>query len=95
MEGGSGLACCGGVIKDANGQLVRGFSRRIGITTIFAAELWGLREGLLLCRDLNLPSLVIELDAEFVVLAPKNPSYANNFISSILDDCRLLVSHMP
>ena len=49
----------------------------------------------MLCRDLNLPSLVIELDAESVVLALKNPSYANNFISPILDDCRLLVSHMP
>ena len=34
VEGGSGLACCGGVIRDANGQWVRGFSRRIGITTI-------------------------------------------------------------
>lgn len=95
VEGGSGLACCGRAIRDANGQWVRDFNRRIGVTTIFAAELWGLREGLLLCRDLNLSSLVIELDAESNVLTLKNPSYANNFISPILDDCRLLVSHMP
>lgn len=55
----------------------------------------GLEGGLLLCRDLNISSLVIELDAESVVLAFKNPSYANNFISPILDDCILLVFDMP
>ena len=38
---------------------------------------------------------MIELDAKSIVLALNNPSYANNFISPILDDCRLLVSHMP
>lgn len=45
VEGGSGLACCGGVVRDANGQWVRGFSRRISVTTIFATKLWGLRGG--------------------------------------------------
>ena len=93
-EGGSGLACCDGVIKDANGHWIKGFSRKIGATNSFAVELWGLREGLLLCRSLNIASLVIELDAESIVKALNNPSYANNVISPILDDCRLLVSLM-
>lgn len=55
VEGGSGIACYGGVIRDANGQWVRGFSRRISVTNTFAAELWGLREGLMLCRSLISP----------------------------------------
>ncbi|KAK9987636.1 hypothetical protein SO802_027875 [Lithocarpus litseifolius] len=95
VEGGNGLACCGGVIRDAVGQWVRGFSRRIGTTNAFAAELWGLREGLMLCRSLNLSALVIELDAESIVNVLNNPSYANSFISPILDDCKVLISHMP
>ena len=83
------------VSRDADGQWVRGFSRWIGVTNNFVAELWGLREGLMLCRSLNLSSLVIELDTKSIVNVLNNLSYANNFISRILDDCRLLISHMP
>ncbi|KAK9984973.1 hypothetical protein SO802_034498 [Lithocarpus litseifolius] len=38
-----GLAGCGGVVRNDNGQWVAGFSKRIGVTSSFAAELWGLR----------------------------------------------------
>ena len=41
-----GLAGCGGVVRSEDGQWVVGFSKRIGVTNSFAAELWGLREGL-------------------------------------------------
>ena len=49
-------AGCGGVVRDEHGNWVAGFTRHIGITDIFAAELWGLRDGLLLCRSLNISS---------------------------------------
>ncbi|XP_050258837.1 uncharacterized protein LOC126703808 [Quercus robur] len=65
------------------------------MTNNFAAELWGLREGLLLCSNLNITSLEIELDAKSIVDALGNPSYVNNVISPLLDDCRLLISHIP
>ncbi|XP_075663106.1 uncharacterized protein LOC142632618 [Castanea sativa] len=93
-EEGSGLACCGEVIRDANGHWISDFNKRIGTTNSFAVELLGLREGLLLCRRLNIAALVIELDAESIVNVLNNPSYANNSISPILDDCRVLVSLM-
>ena len=32
------------------------------ITSSFAAELWGLREGFLLCSNLNISSLLVELE---------------------------------
>lgn len=54
--------------------------------------MWGLREGLLLCCNLNISYLVIELDAKAIVEVLGNPSYVNNVISPILDDCKLLVS---
>ena len=90
------------VIRDDCGRWIKGFSKRIGITSSFVADLWGLREGhkaelwgllegLMLCCTLNISSLV-ELDAKAIMDVLSNSSYANNIISPILDDCKLLVS---
>ena len=54
--------------------------------------IWHLMEGLLLCCNLNISYLVIELDAKAIVEVLGNSSYVNNVISPMLDDCRLLVS---
>ena len=56
------------------------------------AELWGLRDGLILCCNLHLPSLIVELDAKATVDAFLNSNYENNVISPILDDCRQLMT---
>ena len=50
---GSSLGClersgCGGVVRDEHGHWVAGFARHVGTTNSLAAELWGLRDGLLL-----------------------------------------------
>ena len=45
--GNLGIAGCGGVVRDKHGRWVRGFTRHIGLTTSFVAELWGLRDGIL------------------------------------------------
>lgn len=74
-------------MRDEDGRWVAGFSRRIGVTTSFVAELWGLREGLILCSNLNIQSLIVELDAKAVVDVFLNPNYQNNAISPILDNC--------
>ena len=44
-----------------------GYARAIGHTTIVAAELWALRDGINLCIDLNLTNVIIELDTKLVV----------------------------
>lgn len=64
------------------------------MTSSFAAELWGLREGLILCCNLNITSFEIELGAKFTVDALGNPLYVNDIISPLLDDCRLLIFRM-
>lgn len=79
------------MVWDKNGKWLAGFSRRIGITTSFIAELWGLREGLILCCNLNISSLVAELDTKVVVDIFLNPNYHNTIVLPILDDCRQLV----
>ena len=64
----------------------------IGATNNFMAELWGLRDSLILCCNLHLPSLIVELYAKAIVDAFLNLNYENNVMSLILDDCRQLVT---
>ena len=51
-----------------------------------------MREGLILCCNLNIEALVVELDAQAVVEVLKNNEYANNIVSPLLDDCRHLAA---
>ena len=92
MDGASfgnlGLAGCGGVLLDEHGNWITGFSRSNGITSCFVVELWDLRDGLILCCNLNISSLVVELDAKVVVDIFHNAIYENNVVSPILDDCK-------
>ena len=83
---------CGGVVRDEHGNWVAGFTRHVGATNSFAAELWGLRDGLLLCSSLNIPCLIVEMDAKVIVDVIKNSAYVNQIISPILDDCRQLMT---
>ena len=90
-----GLAGGGGVVRDENGNWVIGFSRRLGKASSFLAELWALRDGLLLCQQLNSPKIIVELDAKSLVDAFNNPSYANTVISPLFEDCRQLLLQLP
>lgn len=69
-----------------------GFYRHIGTTTNTIAELWAVRDGLILARDKNISNIVLEVDAEVVVYllqqepVPLHPSF------NILCDCRSLLS---
>ena len=83
--GSMGLAGCGGVVRDSYGEWISRFSRHIGITNSFVVELWGLRDGLLLCSNLNIPFLIVELDAKSIVEIFCNTGYVNDVISPILD----------
>ncbi|KAL0007753.1 hypothetical protein SO802_009255 [Lithocarpus litseifolius] len=88
----SSMASYGVVVRDEEGIWIAGFTRRIGVTTSFEAELWGLRDGLMFCSNLNISSLVVELDAKAIVDVLLNANYVNNVISPFLDDCRLLMT---
>ena len=52
--GNSGMAGGGEVIQDGNENWVKGFTCSIGVTTSVKTELWALRDGLMLCVNLNL-----------------------------------------
>lgn len=90
-----GSAGGGGLIRDEDGKWVAGFARKIGKVDSFLAELWALRDGLILCHHMNVAAVVIELDAKALVDAFTNPSYSNTVSSGLFDDCKQLVTHLP
>ena len=57
-------------------------------------ELWALRDGLVLAKEMRLNNLIIELDALSVVILMNN-GYENLLIKSLLTDCRNLLKEIP
>lgn len=90
-----GTVAGGGLIRDVFGNWVTRFTRRIGRADSFATEIWALQDGLRLCRQLNLPAIIVELDAKALVEVLNNPSYYNSVISPLLDDYKCLISQFP
>ena len=87
-----GIAGGGSLLTDDAGKWVVGFARKIGKADSFLAELWALRDGLLLCQQMNLTAIIIELDAKAIVDALTNLTYSNSIVSTLFHDCRQLVT---
>jgi ribonuclease HI len=97
VEGSPGQAGAGGVIRDHTGSWFKGFSRKIGITNSLAAELWGLRDGLVLAHQHNIKKLIIELDAKAVLdlIQPENlTSCSHHLYGALISDCRSLIQKL-
>jgi ribonuclease HI len=92
--GNPGLASPGGILRDSNGNWLRGFSHKLGITNSLVAELWGVKDGLLLARDLNIRKLIIESDAKSIMDILKTENLGNNVFhpySALINDCKYLI----
>ena len=92
--GSTGRAGGGGIIKDHDGQWLKGFARPLGCSNSCMAELWALRDGLLLAKEMGLSNLIIEMDALSIVLLMNNNT-ANLLMEPLLTDCRNLLSKIP
>ena len=97
---GSALGCPGpagggGLIRDDHGRWVKGFLRRIGKVSSLEAELWAIRDGLILCNQLLIQELIIELDAKAVIslLTCNTESFAQ--YAPLIDDCRNMLHRHP
>ena len=90
-----GSAVGGGLIRDSRGNWVTGFTRKLGNANSFTAEVWALRDGLMLCVQKKIPAVIVEMDAKALVDALNNPSYRNSVISPIFDDCKHLILQIP
>ena len=92
--GSMGCAGGGGVIRNHEGQWLRGYARLLGCSNSCIAELWALRDGLLLAIEIGLNNIIIEMDALSIVLLMKNNT-ANLLMKPLLTDCRNLLSKIP
>ena len=82
------------MIRDHFSHWIKGFSRVLGTTNNFIAELWALRDGLIIVKDLGLSNLIVELDALSVIhmLSSDKPS---PIMEPLLSDCRSLYKAIP
>ena len=72
-----------------------GYTRRVGRANSFIVDAWALRDGLVLCSQLNLSSIIVESDAKALIDALNNPVHDNSVVSPLLDDCKQLAAWFP
>lgn len=58
---------CGGLIRNCEGDWIRGFARGSGSSNSCLAECWALRDGLNLAIELGIVNLIREIDALSIV----------------------------
>ena len=91
VVGNSKKASGGAVLRCSNGNLVAGCLRKLENTSCILAELWVLRDGLLLAKQLNLENICVDMDAEFLVYLLSNTTVVNLSFEPLLSNCRNLM----
>ena len=91
--GNPGKAEGGGLIRDHQGNWIRGFARAHGYSTSSLAELWALRDGLEIAKDLGINNLIVEMDTLSIVLLMNNTK-ANLLMEPLLSDYRKLLAEI-
>lgn len=92
--GNSGKAGGRGLIRDHQGNWIRGYAGRLGNTNSFITELQALRDGLAIAKELGINNLIVEMDALNAVMLMNNNS-ANLLMEHLLSDCRNLLNDIP
>jgi ribonuclease HI len=59
-------AGCGGALRNDSGIWIDGFSKALGDTTAYMAELWGIYEGLSLASRRGVPRLELRTDSQVI-----------------------------
>ena len=85
----------GGILRCSNGDWIAGFARKLGNTTSTVAELWALKNGLLVAKQLGIENICIEMDADFIVHLVSSPSMVNLILEPLLTDCKNLIKTFP
>ena len=81
----------GVVLRCSNGDWIAGCLRKLGNTSCILAELWALKDGLLLAKQLSLENICVDMDVEFLVYLLSNSSVVNLSPEPLLSDCRNLM----
>lgn len=84
-------ASVGGVIRDADGRILRGFKSYIGRASILYAELTGIWQGLKISKDMGLHNVMIKSDSKvaLLLLSKDLPNWHWSLFNLILKILRL------
>ena len=81
----------GAILRYNNGDWIASFVRKLGNTSSNLAELWALRDGLNLAKQLNIENICVEMDAEFLIYLLSNLSIENLILEPLLTECSKLM----
>ncbi|GLT60532.1 hypothetical protein SLA2020_332940 [Shorea laevis] len=84
-------ASAGGLIQDSLGDWISGFIVNVDSASMFIAKLWGLREGLRLCKALWLSQVVAELDSLMAVRFINENKEPDNLSTALILEIKLLM----
>ena len=85
----------GGVLRSSSGDWIGGFVRRTGSTSSTVAELWALKDGLTMAKQMGIENICIEMDVELIVQLVSRPSMVNLMLEPLLSECRNLIQTFP
>ena len=89
------LARGGGLIRDHQGRWVKGYTRFIGWANSIETEFWVVKDGLILCLQLQVQAIEIELDAKSVIHLLSNNEVSMANYAPIIDDCGNQLNQLP
>lgn len=81
-----GTTACGGLVRNLDGNFIKGFYCNIGSSNLFWAEMWALLLGVCLVQSMALPEVIFELDSLSIVQAIKSGNSAAPALQPILDE---------
>nr|POF26992.1 hypothetical protein CFP56_40763 [Quercus suber] len=82
FAGGGGSLLC-----NSNGDWIRGVSHSIGSTSILLAELWALRDGLIMARSLGIQKIIVNVDASDINSLVFSSNSVNRLTQPPVADC--------
>lgn len=80
------MAACGGIIRNAKGEFIRGFSCNLGACSVLQAELLALLNDLRVARNLGLPKVIFETDSKAIINYVLRGSIINFQLKSLLEE---------
>jgi ribonuclease HI len=84
-------AGCGGLLRRDNDMWVEGFSKALGDTTAYMAELWGIYEGLLLANRRAVERLELRTDSQTIAQCLKERAHGSMMGCALLKRIKSLL----
>ncbi|GAU38719.1 hypothetical protein TSUD_396480 [Trifolium subterraneum] len=82
---------CGGVLRNENGTWIEGFTKALGDTTAYMAELWGIYEGLRLAQRRKMTRLELRTDSQVIAQRLQDQQGGSNTGCTLMKKIRRLL----